>query len=44
MMFSDDVSKVNGSIISEGTMNSFKEMFSLVRMFPLAVVHTLLYF
>ena len=28
------------SIVSKGAMNSFKEMFPLVRMFPLAVKHT----
>ena len=31
--------KVNGSVVSKGAMNSFQEMFALVRMFPLAVMH-----
>ena len=31
--------KVNSSIVSKGAMNSFKEMFPLARMFPLAVMH-----
>ena len=31
--------KVNSSIVSKGAMNSFKEIFPLVRMFPLAVTH-----
>ena len=31
--------KVNSSIVPQGTMNSFKEMFPLARMFPLAVMH-----
>ena len=31
--------KINSSIISKGVMNSFKVMFPLARMFPLAVMH-----
>ena len=31
--------KVNSSIVSKGLMNSFKEMFLLARMFPIAVIH-----
>ena len=33
--------KVDSSIVLKGAMNSFNEMFSLVRMFPLAVMHPL---
>ena len=36
--------KINSSIVSKGTMDSFKEMFPLVRMFPLAVMHTPYFF
>ena len=32
--------KVNSFILSKSAMNSFKEMFPLSRMFPLAVMHT----
>ena len=32
--------KINSSIVSEGAMNNFKEMFPLARMFPPAVIHT----
>ena len=30
--------KINSSIVSKGAMNSYKEMFPLARMFPLAVM------
>ena len=30
---------INSSIVSEGAMNSFKEIFPLARMFPLPVMH-----
>ena len=32
--------KINGYIVSKGAMNSFKEIFPLSRMFPLAVKYT----
>ena len=32
--------KVNSSIVSKGAINSFKEIFSPVRIFLLAVMHT----
>ena len=38
MMISHDVSKGYSSIVSKGTMNSFREMFPPVRMFPLVVM------
>ena len=31
--------KINSYIVSKGAMNSFKEMFPLARMFPVAVMH-----
>ena len=31
--------KVKSSTVSKGARNSFKEMFPLARMFPLAVMH-----
>ena len=31
--------KVTSSIVSEGAMNTFNEMFQLARMFPLAKIH-----
>ena len=34
--------KVNSSIVSKDAMNRFKEIFPLVIMFPLPVMHTLL--
>ena len=31
--------KINSSIFYKGALNKFKQMFLLVRMFPLAVMH-----
>ena len=32
--------KINSSIVSDGAMNRFKEMFPIARMFPLPVMHS----
>ena len=34
--------KTNSSIVPKGAINSFKEMFPVARMFPLAVMHRVL--
>ena len=38
-MLHHDVPKGYSSIVSEGVINSFNEMFPPARMFPLAVMH-----
>ena len=39
MMLSETYQRINSSIVSKGAMNSFKEIFPLARIFPLAVMH-----
>ena len=39
MVFRHEYQKVNSSIVSKGSMNSFNEMLPLPRMFPPSAMH-----
>ena len=43
MTFSTTYQKVNSSIVSKGAINSIKEILPPARMFPLAVMHRVLF-